>query len=182
MRRRAVAHGCTRWIVPMCFLLVLLVSVGCRKSGVVPNPASTTVDPNVFNVLLAHSQREYVRLDLGELQNVNRVRSFLQLVVVAHYKGIVAAPDSPLIFADPAGWLRKTEKSEEVLREVCRAPTFTFAEDHWTVVFNVIRATGAVDEWKVVARCDPADGTVSVLSVEITNKMPPGTFSWCLVG
>ncbi len=56
MRRRAVAHGCTRWIVPMCFLLVLLVSVGCRKSGVVPNPASTTVDPNVCNVLLAHTR------------------------------------------------------------------------------------------------------------------------------
>ena len=172
----------TRVTLMMCLVLTLLASNGCRKSGPAQNLSSSVLDPNVFNRAFVDYGLESNRFDLGDFNDNQKIWDLLQSLINTHYRGILASRRLAKIFDDPSAWLRGTEKSEAVLWEVCREPAFTFTPEKCSVVFNVIRMTGGVDEWTVVFRKVPEDETIEIFRVEITTKKPPGTFSWALVG
>ena len=79
-------------------------------------------------------------------------------------------------------WLRGTEKDEAVLRALCREPEFVFEGNTWTVVFNMIRPDGAVDQWTVIGEHDPHADRSEIWKIDVTPLKPPGTFSYAMIG
>jgi hypothetical protein len=79
-------------------------------------------------------------------------------------------------------WLRGTEKDEAVLRALCRDPEFVFEGNTWTVIFNMIRPDGAVDQWTVIGEHDPRAERSEIWKIEVTPLKPPGTFSYAMIG
>lgn len=75
-------------------------------------------------------------------------------------------------------WLRGTEEDGAVLRELSRDPHFTFDGNTWSVMFNVFKADGSVDRWRVVGEHDPQANRNQILNIEIAPLKPAGTFSW----
>ncbi len=87
-----------------------------------------------------------------------------------------------MTMGEDSAWLRGTEKSEAVLHELAKDPEFSFEGNTWTVVFNVFKADGGVDRWKVIGEHDPEANRNQVLNIEVTPLKPAGTFSWPFLG
>jgi hypothetical protein len=75
-------------------------------------------------------------------------------------------------------WLQGTEKSEAVLRELCRDPELHFEGNKWKVTFNTFNPGGSVDQWKLIGRHDPQANANEILQIEVTRIKPMGTFSY----
>ncbi len=79
-------------------------------------------------------------------------------------------------------WLRGSEKSVAVLKDLCKDPQFMFQEDTWTVVFNIFTFDGSVDRWKVIGEHDPKANKNQILNIDVAPLKPAGTFSWPYIG
>jgi hypothetical protein len=80
-------------------------------------------------------------------------------------------------YGGTADWVRGTEKDISVFLDLCRDPVFVLQDNAWTVVFNVFKASGGVDQWRVTGKYDPKTERNSVQTIDITNIKPKGTFS-----
>ena len=80
-------------------------------------------------------------------------------------------------YGGTADWLRGTEKDVAVFLNLCRDPVFALRDNTWTVVFNVFKASGSVDQWRVTGKFDPQTERNSLYTIDITNIKPKGTFS-----
>jgi hypothetical protein len=81
-------------------------------------------------------------------------------------------------FRDSSDWLRRTEKSEAVFKELAREPKFVVEGGDWTVVFNVFNIDGRVDRLRVAGHHDPEANLMRIRQVDIARVKPPGSFRW----
>jgi len=125
---------------------------------------------------------EFTRQDFNVPQ---RVDAFLDEIIWLHTgtPGLTPGSSFGLKTMGPLeDWLRGSEKDEAVLRKLCEDPQFVFDQDVWTVVFNMIRADGAVDRWRVVGRHDRQTNTNEIWAMRRITIKPAGTFSYPMFG
>lgn len=80
------------------------------------------------------------------------------------------------------GWLRGRENDEAVFRYLCRDPVFVFDQDRWTVVWNVFRVDGRVEQWCAVGQFDDKTQTNRIQSIAKRILKRPGTFTSAMMG
>lgn len=144
---------------------------------------------------------QYVRLDSGaelvainkllkeytfgreELNNPQSVFQFLGQITFLH-RGAGLIPGSSFALKTMgriSDWLHGTADNEADLRELCEDPEFVFEGSTWTVVFNVIKRDGGVDEWTVVGELSRDSNSNEILGIDIKDILPRGTFSYAMI-
>jgi hypothetical protein len=121
------------------------------------------------------------RFTRQDFDKPSAVSKFLTVVMLS-YKGSTRAPCTTFavdgLVRDPSEWLKETKQTEASLRELCRDPVFTFDGDKWSVTCSAFRPDGGVDQWKFVGRHDAQANVNRILRIDVSDKMPPGTFHY----
>ncbi len=139
-------------------------------------------DCSVMNEIL--SQFTFAR---AEFRDPDKVDSFLGLIV-SLWQGPDRYIGSSVLIrvlenSDGIdGWLGGREKDERVLLDLCEDPEFTFEQNDWTVVFNVFRANGSVDRWRVAGEFNAATQSNKMDRIAIRALKRPGTFDSAMMG
>ena len=75
-------------------------------------------------------------------------------------------------------WNEGKVKDERVFRELCRDPIFRFTgEDRWTVMWNVFKEDGSVDQWTAEGRFDQQTQTNQIDTLAMRRIYPKGSFT-----
>jgi len=160
---------------------VYIIVTYSGKEGVFLEKDGRYVHVNAGAELLAINEilREikFTRADFNDPQETHR---FLTEVACLH-RGPRLVPGSWFILNSASHWLRGEEQDETVLIRLCKDPQFTFEGNTWTVVFNVFKPDGSVDEWRVVGEHDPDARANLILASDLAPLKPPGTFSYALM-
>ena len=73
-------------------------------------------------------------------------------------------------------WLGGTEKDEGVFKRLYRDPQILLEGNEWTIIYNVFKFNGGVDQWRLSGAHDPVMHTNQIQSIDIRPLKPKGTF------
>jgi hypothetical protein len=168
-------------ILAICLFITFLTVSGCSKSG--EGDSKMKPPPDISTINESLKDYRFTRQDFNEPQEFD---SFLHKLVVLYYDApahlVCSSIAWRMIENGVDSWLQGAEKSEAVLKKLCRDPEFMFEGNKWIVVFNVLKPDGSVDKWKAVGEHDPENNTNRIEKIEVAALRPKGTFFVPLVG
>ena len=161
----------------ICLCVFLLLISGCSKSGKTISIDKSDPDMVIINENLIDYM--FLREDFNEPE---RYGYYLEKIIRPYFKSYSYVGSSHRLWLmegrDISHWLKGRVKDEDVLRQLCSDPKFTFESNKWKIEFNVLKQDGSVDRCKVIGEYYPQKQYNQIEKMEISNLKPKGTFSF----
>jgi hypothetical protein len=104
-----------------------------------------------------------------------KIKDYVRAHVDPNVRGI---PSHYLGYERNSSWLRGTQTSEAILIDLSRDPDVVLNGNDWTIISNMFRADGGVDQWRLTGAHDPQANINRITHLDVARLKPAGTFRY----